>query len=197
MKSVKHGAIWRQLMLINIIDVAQPQTSTNRNGRQYQSLEVTYKDDQGRVSSKKLMSFSNPEVFRTAQTWEKGDEVNIAMEKDDAGYWNWTAVLAAGEVAPAPTNQSVATASTGDKKPAGKPTRVTGSNYETKEERALRQLMIVRQSSLSNAVATLATHGSPLSSDQVISLAKQYERFVMEGNSSNASIDDLTGDIPY
>jgi hypothetical protein len=51
-------------MLINIIDVAQPQTSTNRNGRQYQSLEVTYKDDQGRVSSKKLMSFSNPEVFK-------------------------------------------------------------------------------------------------------------------------------------
>lgn len=184
-------------MLINIIDVAQPQTSTNRNGRQYQSVEVTYKDDQGRVSSKKLMSFSNPEVFKTAQTWEKGDEVNIAMEKDDAGYWNWTAVLAAGEVAPAPTNQSVATASTDDKKPAGKSTRVTGSNYETKEERALRQLMIVRQSSLSNAVATLATHGSPLSSDQVITLAKTYERFVMQGDSSATNIDDLTGDIPY
>lgn len=183
-------------MLINIIDVAQPQTSTNRNGRQYQSLEVTYKDDQGRVSSKKLMSFSNPEVFRTAQTWEKGDEVNIAMEKDDAGYWNWTAVLAAGEVAPAPTNQSVATSSTGDSK--AKTTKVTGSNYETKEERALRQLMIVRQSSLSNAVATLATHGKPLSSADVVTLAKQYERFVMEGNSSTANaIDDLTGDIPY
>jgi hypothetical protein len=183
-------------MLINIIDVAQPQTSTNRNGRQYQSLEVTYKDDQGRVSSKKLMSFSNPDVFRTAQTWEKGDSVNIAMEKDDAGYWNWTAVLADGEVAPAPTSQSVAASSTSDSK--AKPTRVTGSNYETKEERALRQLMIVRQSSLSNAVATLATHGKPLSSADVVALAKQYERFVMEGNSSTANvIDDLTGDIPY
>jgi len=58
--------------------------------------------------------------------------------------------------------------------------------------------MIVRQSSLSNAVATLATHGKPLSSADVVALAKQYERFVMEGNSSTANaIDDLTGDIPY
>lgn len=182
-------------MLINIIDVAQPQTSTNRNGRQYQSLEVTYKDDQGRVGNKKLMSFSNPEVFKTAQTWQKGDEINVATEKDDAGYWNWTKILADGEVAPAPTNQSVATPSTSDSK--SKPTRVTGSNYETKEERALRQLMIVRQSSLSNAVATLATHGSPLSSDQVITLAKTYERFVMQGDNSATNIDNLADDVIF
>lgn len=192
----RHGATWRQLMEINIIDVAQPVTSTNRNGREYQSLEVTYKDDQGRVSSKKLMSFSNPEVFKTAQTWEKGDAVNIAMQKDDAGYWQWTKVLADGEVAPAPTNASAGGASTSAPKPNAA-TRVTGSNYETKEERALRQRMIVRQSSLSNAVATLATHGKPLSSADVVSLAKQYEQFVMgEANLAN-SVDDLANDIPF
>ena len=185
-------------MLINIIDVAQPVTSTNRNGRQYQSIEIAYKDDQGRISSKKLMSFSNPDVFKTAQTWEKGDTVNIAMEKDDAGYWQWTKILADGEVAPAPTNASAEGASTSAPKAAtGKPTRVTGSNYETKEERALRQLMIVRQSSLSNAVATLATHGKALSSADVVALAKQYERFVMEGDAVSNSIDDMANDIPY
>ena len=125
------------------------------------------------------MSFSNPEVFKTAQTWEKGDTVNIAMEKDDAGYWNWTKVLADGEVAPAPTNASAGGASTSAPRAStAKPTnRVTGSNYETKEERALRQRMIVRQSSLSNAVATLATHGSPLTPDQVMALAAKYEQF--------------------
>ena len=182
-------------MLINIIDVSQPTTNTNRNGRQYQTIEVTYKDESGRVTNKKLMSFANPDVFRTAQTWEKGDEVNLATEKDDNGYWQWTRVLADGEAAPAPTNTSAVQSST-----AAKPTRVTGSNYETKEERALRQLMIVRQSSLSNAVATLATHNAPLASEQVIALATKYERFVMEGDSTPSSantIDDLTGDIPY
>lgn len=182
-------------MELNIIDVSQPTTSTNRNGRQYQSIEITYKGNDGRVANKKLMSFSNPEVFRVAQTWEKGDVVNVATEKDDAGYWQWTKILADGEAEPAPTNASAAQSST-----AAKTTnRVTGSNYETKEERALRQLMIVRQSSLSNAVATLATHGSALTPEQVIQLATKYERFVMEGDtsSSSTSIDDLTGDIPY
>lgn len=187
-------------MLINIIDVAEPQTNTNRNGRQYQSLEVAYKDDQGRVSSKKLMSFSNPDVFKAAQTWEKGDNVNIAMEKDENGYWNWTKVLADGEVAPAPTNTGAVASSTSDSKP--KTTRVTGSNYETKEERALRQTMIVRQSSLSNAVATLATHNSPLSPDQVITLASKYEKFVMgtmiDGKGYvEGGADQLADDIPY
>ena len=184
-------------MEINIIDVASPQTSTNRNGREYQSIEVTYKDDQGRVSSKKLMSFSNPEVFKTAQTWEKGDAINIAMEKDDAGYWQWTKVLADGEVAPAPTNASAGGASTSAPRAStAKPTnRVTGSNYETKEERALRQRMIVRQSSLSNAVATLATHGSPLTPDAVIALATKYEQFVMD--EEYVSANDLADDVIF
>jgi hypothetical protein len=57
--------------------------------------------------------------------------------------------------------------------------------------------MIVRQSSLSNAVATLATHGKALSSADVVALAKQYERFVMEGNSTSDAIDDLANDIPF
>jgi len=186
-------------MEINIIDVAAPTTNTNRNGREYQSLEVTYKDDQGRVSSKKLMSFSNPEVFKTAQTWEKGDAVNIAMEKDDAGYWQWTKILANGEAAPAPTNASAGGASTSAPRTStAKPTnRVTGSNYETKEERALRQRMIVRQSSLSNAVATLATHGKPLSSADVVTLAKQYEQFVMDGDNATANVNDLADDVIF
>lgn len=178
-------------MLINIIDVASPVTNTNRNGRQYQSIEVTYKDDTGKVTSKKLMSFSNPDVFKTAQTWQQGDQINIATEKDDAGYWQWTKVLADGEEAPAPA----VTPSTPSSSPA-KTTRVTGSNYETKEERALRQLMIVRQSSLSNAVATLATHGSPLTPEQVIALATKYERFVMEGD-NNTSVDNLADDVIF
>lgn len=183
-------------MELNIIDVSQPTTSTTKNGRQYQTIEVTYKGNDGKVANKKLMSFSNPDVFRQAQTWEKGDVVNVATEKDDAGYWQWTKILADGEEAPAPTSQSVGASSP---KATTNTTRVTGSNYETKEERALRQLMIVRQSSLSNAVATLATHGSPLTPEQVIKLATKYERFVMEGDSSSSStsIDDLANDIPF
>lgn len=182
-------------MQISIIDVGSLSTHAARNGRSYQSVEVTYKNEQGQAQSKKLMSFSNPAVFKAAQTWEKGDTVNIATEKDANGYWQWTAILAEGESAPAPTNQSAVTSSP----KAATATRVTGSNYETKEERAERQIMIVRQSSLANAVATLATHGSAISAEQVIALAKTYEGFVMNQGSAQTeppSFDNIEDDIP-
>ena len=173
-------------MQITVIDVGQPNTHSTKNGRSYQSMEVTYKNDSGQVQSKKLMSFSNPDVFKQAKEWQKGDTVDVNTQKDDNGYWQWISI-GADAIAQA-------TSTTSNAKPT---TRVTGSNYETKEERALRQLMIVRQSSLSNAVATLATHGKALSSSDVVALAKQYERFVMEGDSTASAIDDLANDIPF
>lgn len=58
-------------MQITVIDVGAPNTHAAKNGRTYQSLEVTYKNEQGQAQSKKLMSFSNPQVFKAAQTWGK------------------------------------------------------------------------------------------------------------------------------
>jgi hypothetical protein len=55
--------------------------------------------------------------------------------------------------------------------------------------------MIVRQSSLSNAVATLATHGSPLTPDQVMALAAKYEQFVM--GEDYVSADNLADDVIF
>jgi len=54
-------------MQITVIDVGQPNTHSTKNGRSYQSMEVTYKNDSGQVQSKKLMSFSNPDVFKQAK----------------------------------------------------------------------------------------------------------------------------------
>lgn len=183
-------------MQLNIIDVGQPNTHSAANGRSYQSLEVTYKNDNGQVQGKKLMSFSNPAVFKAAQDWQKGDVVNVISEKDAKGYWQWTRVLGEGEEAPA-VQQASASVS-----PSGKPqqaTRVTGSNYETKEERAERQVLIVRQSSLSSAVATLAIAGSKATANDVISLAKLYESYVFGGSDEQEHepepFADITDDV--
>lgn len=172
-------------MQIQIIDVGTPNTHAAKNGRSYQSLEVTYKGNDGRVSSKKLMSFSNPSVFKHVSTLNKGDTVDIVTQKDDAGYWQWTAI-GNGE-------QQVATTQTTSAQPA---TRVAGSNYETKEERAARQVLIVRQSSLSSAVATLTAgaKSSPSPAD-VIALAKQYEDYVFA--KEVGAVEDIESDIPY
>jgi hypothetical protein len=170
-------------MLINIVDVGAPNTHAAKNGRSYQSIEVTYKDEQGQVKNKKLMSFSNPSVFNHIKGLAKGDQINLRTEKDAAGYWQWTGI---GDDAPAGTAQA---------KPATGG-RVTGSNYETKEERAARQILIVRQSSLSSAVELLGTGKSVA---DVIATAKQFEAYVFgpEANpTKEVNFDDLEDDIP-
>jgi len=178
-------------MQVNVVDVSNLNTHTAKNGRQYQSIEVMYKNDQGQAQNKKLMSFSNPAVFKAAQEWAKGDVVHVSTEKDSNGYWQWTAVGGADEVSDKRDDSSSATQGA-----AKTTTRVSGSNYETKEERAARQVMIVRQSSISSAVNTLAIEGSKASANDVISLAKLYEGYVMGENDSDPnSLDDLT-DVP-
>ena len=169
-------------MQISIIDVGQPTTHTAKTGRSYQSIEVTYKNAQGQAQSKKLMSFANPDVFKATQDWSKGDVIEVATQKDAKGYWQWTGIGA----------DAVATAEASSPVPATKTaTRVTGSNYETKEERAARQIMIVRQSSISSAINALKEDGGvALTSSKVIKLAKEFESYVLD-NGSNDINDDV------
>jgi len=172
-------------MLINIIDVGQPNTHAAKNGRSYQSLEVTYKDEGGKTTTKKLMSFSNPSVFNHIKSLTKGDQVNVVTAKDANGYWQWTGIGGDEQVAEQPAKQSAT------------PTRVTGSNYETKEERAARQVLIVRQSSVASAVAALAigAKSSPSSAD-VIKYAKEIESYVFGQAQTLDELADDLDDIP-
>jgi len=168
-------------MLINIIDVGQPNTHAAKNGRNYQSIEVTYKAENGQVANKKLMSFSNPSVFNHIKGLAKGAVINVTTTKDAAGYWQWTGIGGDNEV----------TESTQAKPAATGGGRVTGSNYETKEERAARQVYIIRQSSISSAVELL---GQGKSVDEVLSVAKQFEAYVF-AKDPIAEINDLEDDV--
>ena len=182
-------------MQVNVVDVSSLNTHSAKNGRQYQSIEIMYKNDAGQAQNKKLMSFANPAVFKAAQTWQKGDVVHVSTEKDANGYWQWTAVgTDATDVTDKRDDGTTQGSAQADAKPS---TRVTGSNYETKDERAARQVMIVRQSSLANAVSTLAIEGSKASANEVINLAKQYEGYVLGKQAEANSIDDLESDIPF
>jgi len=176
-------------MQIEIIDVGSLNTHEAKGGRKYQSIEVTYKGPDGRASNKKLMSFSNPEVFKTAQTWSKGDLVNVVSEKDTAGYWQWTSI--GGEVPESRDAPLNATYSPTPSKPA---TRVTGSTYETPEERKIKQRLIVRQSSLTTAIAL----NPKTDVDSTLALAEKLVDWVYEEAAPDydIAIDDITSDIP-
>ena len=134
------------------------------NKGKYQQAEVAYKDlAKGSVGSKKLMSFTNKDVYNTVTGSKKGDVFNVELVKNDKGYWDWSAISAGGDSKAAPT-------------PAGNPS--PKSNYETADERAKRQVYIVRQSSLGHAIDTLKTDKKNPSKEEVIELAKYYERYV-------------------
>lgn len=160
-------------MRIEIVSVTETE-KTNKAGRKYSELEVIYKNEEGKAQTKKLMSFTNPAVFKAVKSASAGDKLNVITQKDDNGYWQWTGLSEDTK----PTQQAA--------------TRVTGSNYETKEERALRQKYIVRQSSLTTAVAIMSVGAKNLDKHEVIALAEELEGWVFR-----TEIDELEDDIPF
>lgn len=156
-------------MIIEIIDVGTPESVKTGKG-QYQTLQVSFKNEQGQVQGKKLMSFSNPSVFKEIQGFSKGDRVDVATVKE-GDYWQWKAIAKEGEALPKIEGAKPAASGGG---------KVIGSNYETAEERARRQVYIIRQSSLSTAVELL---GSGKSVKDVIDTAKQFEAYVFSKES--------------
>ena len=160
------------------------------NKGKYKVAEVFYKDiGQNKSSSKKLMSFVHKQVYETVSACQGGETFEVTLEKDDKGYWQWTAI---NEPGAAPATTAVASKS-GTASPK--------STYETAEERAKRQVMIVRQSSLATAVAALKTEKNVVSPEELISFAKELESYVLDlqppkSTSKLPQIDELDDDIP-
>lgn len=142
----------------------------------YQCLELVFKNltFQGKVESKKLMSFgAGKPAFEVLSAAAAGTVFDISVVKNPAGFNDWTSATPAGG-AGAPALTPAATPY------AGKAATTTPkSTYETPEERAQRQILIVRQSSVSSAINLLGTGSkAPLKVSDVIATAKELESYV-------------------
>jgi hypothetical protein len=170
---------------IEVINVKQDTKPTAKGS--YTVLDVAYKRlDTGKIEGKKIMSFTNKEVFGALSTATNGSMFNVEAQKNEqSGYWDWVKVQQAN-----PSSTTVANVPR-----AGTPT--PKSTYETPEERALRQRMIVRQSSLSNAIETLKTDKVSPKVEEVLSVAKIYFDWVMEKEQEKVpDFSDMQDDIP-
>jgi hypothetical protein len=168
---------------IEVIDVSESEEPKKVGKGKNKVITVTYKSDEGKIEAKKLFDWATKtEVWEAIKTSQKGSVLNVEKEKNDKGYWDWMAVHR--QDGPMKTSEG------SPARPA--PTKPT---YETPDERALKQVMIVRQSSISSAVNLLGP--VPKGADQVaasalvVEIAKRFESYVM-GN----SIYDLENDIP-
>jgi hypothetical protein len=189
---------------IVVIDVAAPTFVKTAKGG-YNFVEVAYKKD-GKVEGKKLMDFANKELFSFVKNNLKpGVTADVSLEKNEkSGYWDWVGVEVVEAVAAnAPTEAAT---------PASKPVpaeskavgRVSTSTYETPEERALRrafeerkQVLIVRQSSFSNALAVLELNKAKFTLDDVLDTAQLIVDWVYEKDTPEQAIRGMSDDIPF
>ena len=162
-----------QEMKIKVVAV-EAGKGTTKTGKDYKFIEVTYKNlsFDGKTESKKIMPFGSKEVMATLEGSSAGDVFTILREKDNDGYWQWVGI-AEGDVT---------IEKTGTTAPAGAaPTKAATpakSTFETPEERAIKQVYIVRQSSISAAIDTLKTDKKNPSKEEVVELARYYESYV-------------------
>ena len=171
-------------MQIQLISNANVNSVPTAKGS-YQVAEIAYKRD-GKVEGRKVMSFVNKSVFDIISKAKEGDIFDVTTEKDNKGYWQWTAIVASGA---GETGTSGATSPS-----VAKTVRPT---YESAEERAAKQIYIVRQSSIANAIQyhTLLK-GKDNGVENVLATAKQFEDFVFAKEEKGA-FEDMTDDIPF
>lgn len=171
-------------------------TQPTKNGKSYQVADVAYKNNtyQGKVEGKKVMSFgATAEAFKTLAVASPGESYTVEVVKNAAGYNDWVSMVK-GEANAAPAAPAASKA----------PTAAPKSNYETSEERAQRQVYIIRQSSLTNAINTLVAGAKTAPNpDAVEHLASRYVNFVLNGGTpplttttDGLSIEDMPSNFP-
>jgi len=150
----------------------------------YSMALVAYREN-GQLKEKKLMSFGGGAgAFKVLTKASQGQVYTITTVKNDKGYWDWTEATL-GTAAPAQGGGQVATAS-------------PKSTYETAEERANRQVLIVRQSNISSAIEFLKLNPKKTpTTAEVLEVAKQFEAYVFGRKEESAGgLAELEDDVP-
>jgi len=174
---------------ITIISVSNEFIKKEKGG--YNALTVNFTDERGKTTARKIFDFAAKEVYASLKGASPGQVYEVSEQKNTKGYDEFTSAK--------PTSEKVAVP------PAG--AAVPKSNYESADERAARQKLIVRQSSVSSAIALLVLQGDKKSTvDNVVQIAKQLEDFVYDRvdaknaakTVSAARNDDFPDDdVPY
>jgi hypothetical protein len=160
-----------QIQILNVTIETKPTTKGS-----YQKAEVAYKNlsFQGKVEGKGVMSFgATAETFKVLATAQAGEIYDVQTIKNDKGYLDWV------KMTKADIGSAQAVPQYAPNPPGGKSNATAArSTYETPEERAIKQVYIVKQSSVSNAIATLSVGAKSVKPEDVLALAQKYTDFV-------------------
>lgn len=149
----------------------------------YTILTVNFRDANGKVASRNIMSFVAKDVFAALQVGKENEIFEVEEITNAKGYKEFTSAKSTG------TFDTGSVGSSGGPVDSAKHSPAPKSNYETAEERANRQVLIVRQSSLSTAVDYIKAVGNVKAKvSDVITIAKQLEGYVF-GVSLNDKVE--------
>jgi len=165
-------------MQIQVVSVSKPEWKEKGPKSKWQELTMTYSAG-GKTSAKKFLSFDP--IFNKIKEMEEGEQYDVTMEKEGE-YWKWKEVvkLGAGSSGSAPEAP----------KQVARP-----STYETPEERAQKQLYIIRQSAINYALDYSKAVKALKSKEEVTELAQYFISFVLNGDAMQGIID-MEDDIP-
>jgi hypothetical protein len=138
----------------------------------YPIVELAYKTEDGKTKGMKIFGFgqqkANADVAGSAKS---GDVLEATFQQNQKGFWEFKSLAATGETSNAVSSGTGGTTSGS--------TGTSRTSWETAEERAARQILIVRQSSLSTAVSFAEVSKTKPSVEEVIEIAKKFEAYVM------------------
>lgn len=153
-------------------------TSKQGKFKPYKLYDLEFIDQEsGREKKRQMIEFNSGAAFQKLADSELGStwEVSTKPAKDPQ-YTDWV------DATPVASEEPVEAAKAAGKgkttTPAAAPFK---STYETPEERARKQVYIVRQSSLTNAISILGfqcTNGQAMNTSSVIAVAKELEAYV-------------------
>lgn len=171
-------------MDIQIVAVDK-QTKADKNGKPFMFVELSFKNltYQGKLESFKVNQYSK--AYNTAAGCQAGQLFTVEREKSKEGFWQWNALVQKAPGTEPSTSKPAVSASTG----------VQRSTYETSEERAKKQVYIVKQSSISNAIELLSIGAKiPPSTGLVLQEAQKLVDWVFEDNTPQVSLIDMPND---
>ena|SRR3990167_5918190 len=151
-------------------------STTTKAPKGYEIVELVYKTEEDKTKGMKIFNLGDlKQVAEVAKVATTGDILDAEFKQNDKGFWQFASLVATGSKAATENTTNKNMVSSTSDKPRG--------NWETSEERAARQVMIVRQSSLSTAVALAAASnpkGASVTTDDIIRIAQDFEAYVLD-----------------
>ena len=158
-------------MRIKVLSVGEETSKKSTKGF-YKVFNLTYLTD-GKSRSKDIPNFDKA-TYETLKNSTEGDEFDITLVKN-GDFTNWGGV------------EKAVASSVDSGSGTGAAASKRASTYESSEERAARQVYIIRQSSIANAINTLGANVvGAVDPGQVMSIAEIYTQYVLNGPEKDA-----------